>query len=72
MDTILKWFNWGFKSTDKTAFEEKVEELNDRMRKINEEINAELKKREYEGISAYLYKQKEDLVKTKEDHWLIG
>ncbi|EHF2870088.1 TPA: hypothetical protein NR883_002748 [Listeria innocua] len=72
MDTILKWFNWGFKPIEKTPFEEKIEELNNRIRKINEEINEDLMKREYEGISAYFYKQNEDLVKTKEDHWLIG
>ncbi|WP_187997405.1 hypothetical protein [Listeria innocua] len=72
MDTILKWFNWGVKSTDEVVFEEKIAELNSRMRRVNEEIDIELKRRECEGFSAYISMQKENLMETKEDHWLIG
>ncbi|EAC3775843.1 hypothetical protein JH63_14785 [Listeria monocytogenes] len=72
MDTIKKWFKQGLKPKKDTHFEDKMCDLKNRMQKLNQEMENQLQRRECEGFAAYFLMQNEELVQTKEDHWLVG
>ncbi|TYV33113.1 hypothetical protein [Listeria monocytogenes] len=72
MSTLLNWFKSSFKPKQDISFDDKIKELKYRMQKLNHEMDRQLKRRECEGFSAYISIQNEELVTTKEDHWLVG